>query len=79
MFLIQSLSSKVRLFVEDSILYCEVTFADDYQVLQNDLNKLTEWDEKWMMSFTPKQMRGTDVHPPGNNRSYLIRACLIKY
>ena len=47
----QSLSSKVRLFADDAILYFEVASADDCQMLQSDLNKLTEWEEKWLMSF----------------------------
>ena len=38
----QSLSSKVRLFADDAILYLEVASADDCQMLQSDLNKLTE-------------------------------------
>ena len=41
----QSLSSKVRLFADDAILYFEVASADDCQMLQSDLNKLTEWEE----------------------------------
>ena len=53
--LTQSLSSKVRLFAEDAILYFEVASADDCQVLQNDLNKLTDWEEKWLMSFNPSK------------------------
>ena len=51
----QSLSSKVRLFADDAILYFEVAFADDCQMLQSDLNKLTEWEEKWLMSFNPSK------------------------
>ena len=47
----QSLSSKVRLFADDAILYFEVASADDCQILQSDLNKLTEWEEKWSMNF----------------------------
>ena len=51
----QSLSSKVRLFADDEILYFEVASADDCQMLQSDLNKLTEWEEKWLMSFNPSK------------------------
>ena len=51
----QSLSSKVRLFADDAILYFEMASADDCQMLQSDLNKLTEWEEKWLMSFNPSK------------------------
>ena len=29
--------------------------ADDCQVLESDSNKLTEWEEKWQMSFNPSK------------------------
>ena len=51
----QCLSSKIRLFADDAILYLEVASVDDCQVLQSDLNKLTEWEEKWLMSFDPSK------------------------
>ena len=51
----QSLSSKVRLFADDAILCFEVASADDCRMLQSDLNKLTEWEEKWLMSFNPSK------------------------
>ena len=51
----QSLFSKVRLFADDAILYFEVASVDDCQVLQSDLNKLTEWEEKWLMSINPSK------------------------
>ena len=51
----QSLFSKVRLFADDAILYFEVASVDDCQVQQSDLNKLTEWEEKWLMSINPSK------------------------
>ena len=53
----QSFSSKVRLFADDAILYFEMASADDCQMLQSDLNKLTEWEEKWLMSFNPSKCK----------------------
>ena len=38
----QSLSSKVNFFADNVILYFEVASAGDCQMLQSDLNKLTE-------------------------------------
>ena len=44
-----------RIFADDEILYFEVASADDCQMLQSDLNKLTEFEETWMMSFNPSK------------------------
>ena len=32
-----------------------MTTEDDCQVLQNDLKKLTEWEEEWLISFNPSK------------------------
>ena len=39
--LLKSLTSKVRLFADDAIVYEEINSADDCQILQNDLAELT--------------------------------------
>ena len=49
----QSLSSKVRLFADDAILYHEITSEKDCKILQEDLNKLTQWEALWLMEFNP--------------------------
>ena len=66
----QSLTSKVRFFADDAILYIEVASADDCQMLQSDLNKLTEWEEKWLMSFNPSKCEVLTV--TCKNQTYLI-------
>ena len=47
----EDIQSTVRLFADDTIAYLTVT-ADD-NTLQEDLDKLAIWEEKWMMKFHP--------------------------
>ena len=49
-----NLSSKVRLFADDCILYREIVSQDDNKALQNDINLLTKWETQWQMKFNPK-------------------------
>ena len=44
-------NSNIRLFADDSILYREIQTPKDHDVLQTDLNKLSEWATKWQMNF----------------------------
>ena len=44
-------NSTVRLFADDAILYREIATRKDSEKLQEDLDKLEEWERKWMMSF----------------------------
>ena len=51
----KSLASKVRLFADAAIVYKERNSAEDYQILQNDLDKLTSWEDLWLIHFTPSK------------------------
>ena len=45
------LSSRVRLFSDDCLIYREIKSPDDHCILQQDLDKLIEWRHQWQMSF----------------------------
>ena len=44
-------NSTIRLFADDSILYHEVKGTEDQERLQQDLNTVFAWADKWQMSF----------------------------
>ena len=48
-----NLSTSVRLFADDCILYTPIRTQNDSSLLQNDLLKLQKWQEKWLMKFNP--------------------------
>ena len=48
-----NLKSTTRLFADDTISYIAIKNTGDCNVLQNDLDKLGEWEEKWHMEFHP--------------------------
>ena len=48
-----SLTSKVRLFADDAIVYSEINSISDSQIIQQDLDKLTLWEKTWLMKFNP--------------------------
>ena len=50
-----NVKSKVRLFADDTIAYIAVTSQDDQKQLQEDLNCLACWEQKWQMEFHPKK------------------------
>ena len=43
--------STARLFADDSIVYRLMRNNDDTIILQNDLNKIAEWEFMWQMQF----------------------------
>ena len=49
------LSSSVRLFADDAIIYLTIENHRHAQQLQDDLDKLGEWASKWMMELNTKK------------------------
>ena len=46
-------TSEIRLFADDCLLYRPIHSQDDITSLQTDLQSLQVWEEKWLMSFNP--------------------------
>ena len=47
------ITSKVLKFADDTKVFRKIKSDADRQHLQDDLNKLIEWSEKWQMLFNP--------------------------
>jgi hypothetical protein len=47
------IQSRIRLFADDCIIYRNIRSNEDTIVLQDDLNKLADWEQKWGMDFHP--------------------------
>ncbi len=43
----------VRLFADDTLVYMAITSPQDAQNMQNDLDKIAEWEKTWDMQFHP--------------------------
>ena len=70
----KEVSSTIRIFADDSYIYRVIETSNDNTLLQNDLNKLMEWENKWSMSFHPskcKLLRITNKRNP-NLGDYVI-------
>ena len=50
-----ALTSQVRLFADDTLVYLTVNTQDDAHRLQADLNKLAEWGQRWLMEFNAEK------------------------
>ena len=44
-------SSTARLFADDSLVYIIIKSTEDQTLLQEDLDKLQEWECDWLMQF----------------------------
>ena len=64
-YITNQIQSNIRLFADDSIVYREFRSPADHQILQTDIQMLTDWSKKWQMNFnTSKCHLLTITHKP---------------
>jgi len=51
----ECVSSTPRLFADDCLLYRQINSIEDSELLQQDVDRLQDWENKWMMSFNPSK------------------------
>ena len=49
----KKVSSTVRLFADDCMLYRTINSVEDERILQRDLNTMVQWSHTWGMHFNP--------------------------
>ena len=49
--MLECVKSEIKLFADDSLLYKRIQNIADCHQLQEDLNKLQEWEQRWQMGF----------------------------
>ena len=49
------IKSTMRLFADDSVIYRDINSEEDNISLQHDLQALSTWSQKWLMSFNVKK------------------------
>ncbi len=50
-----STDTRIKLFADDAMLYKTVNNPHDAKLLQDDLDKLIQWEHTWQMSFNPSK------------------------
>ena len=47
-----AITSQIKLFADDSVLYRNIHSQNDQVILQNDLDTISSWAEKWLMELS---------------------------
>ena len=50
-----NITSPLRLFADDTIIYMTISNDTDATTLQQDLDKLAKWEETWQMESHPQK------------------------
>ena len=74
-----SVTSKVRLFADDCLLYRKVTSTADQEEIQKDLKRLETWAETWGMKFNAKKCYILSISNKGRNKFYELNSYILKH
>ena len=64
------LNSTIRLFADDTIAYLAIKSNSSCEVLQQDLDKLGIWEDKWKMAFHPDKCNVLSISKNKNPIKY---------
>ena len=56
------ITSSIKLFADDCLLFRTIKSTDDTKILQDDLSKLGLWTSKWQMMFNAKKYYTMRLH-----------------
>ena len=48
-------TSSIKMFADDTKIYCEINNAEDTLALQSDLDCLENWTRSWQVKFNPQK------------------------
>ena len=69
------ISSEVRLFADDTVLFRQMYCPSDHHHLQHDLHQLEQWAAKWQMRFAPTKCFVLSVTLQTNSSQFSYRLC----
>ena len=72
-------NSTTRLFADDSVIYRQIDSEADAALLQEDLNRLLDWEKDWGMSFHPNKCQVISVAKKRNivDFSYTMKGHIL--
>ena len=67
-----SITSKVRLFADDTAFYLTIEGENDSAALQHDLDKLSVWERDWDKEFNPSKCQVIQMTGSRNPTNYSL-------
>lgn len=64
------ISSTIRLFADDCVLYRRISSIADQIILQNDLSNIQQWCSRWLMQLNINKCKVMQVSRKRNNLSF---------
>ena len=76
---IVSEGTEVYLFADDTKLYRRINDEEDCRILQEDLKKLLDWSDKWLLKFHPDKCKIIEIGQNKMNYNYKLGETSLKH
>eukprot|EP00112_Aurelia_sp_Birch-Aquarium-sp1_P009649 Seg2101.5 transcript_id=Seg2101.5/GoldUCD/mRNA.D3Y31 product="RNA-directed DNA polymerase from mobile element jockey" protein_id=Seg2101.5/GoldUCD/D3Y31 len=76
----EAVQSTIYLFADDSKIWRTIKDKADSEILQQDLDKMQKWSEKWLMQYHPDKLKGLCLNNRETvpEREYTVGDVIIK-
>eukprot|EP00112_Aurelia_sp_Birch-Aquarium-sp1_P026644 Seg96.8 transcript_id=Seg96.8/GoldUCD/mRNA.D3Y31 product="putative RNA-directed DNA polymerase from transposon BS" protein_id=Seg96.8/GoldUCD/D3Y31 len=76
----EAVQSTIYLFADDSKIWRTIKDKEDSEILQQDLDKMQKWSEKWLMQYHPDKLKGLCLNNKEtvSKREYTVGDVIIK-
>ena len=64
------IASMSHIFADDAKIFRSIRYVNDNGVLQNDLDKLSEWSERWQLPFNIGKCKSLHIGKKNKHRIY---------
>jgi len=51
------IENSIKMFADDTKIWAKIAVREDANSLQEDLNRLVQWSEKWLLKFNPDKCK----------------------
>ena len=73
--IVMNINSTIKVFADDAKIYRAMKSQNDVDVLQGDLNQLTNWSRKWLLKFNEQKCKVMHFWSPKCKSGILAQQC----
>lgn len=73
----EGIECKISKFADDTKIMNKVTSTENYQKLQNDINTLVDWADKWQMEFNIEKCKVLHVGSNNVHKDYTMKNSVL--
>ena len=76
--IIQDLESGISLFADDAKVYRRIATTEDVESLQRDMDRLSEWSRKWLLSFNVAKCKTMHIGHNNPRNDYQLQEATLE-